>query len=129
MNSYNTGIPDDVKQVSLWIIRGYDRRVKWYKEQRAVAASAVKPEKAAQKLERSEEVKRMKAVEQATVCIATDVRSDKLRISIRKAILLNCRSGRQYPYERLGELGISRSEFYRRKDEFLRTVAELLGMV
>lgn len=112
-------MPEDVKQTALWIVKGYDRRLAWYQVQKEKA----KTQRAMERLEQSPEVTRMRAVEQAAVVIGADIGNDDVRNALRSAILLNCKSGRHYPYERLGELSASRADFYRRKEKFLTAVA------
>jgi hypothetical protein len=43
--------------------------------------------------------------------------------------MLNVESGHRYPYEQLGIDGISRSDFYRRKTQFLQGIAARLGLM
>ena len=47
---------------------------------------------------------------------------------LREAVLNNCRDGRRWRYELLDVPTISRAEFYRRKREFLRDVAQRCGI-
>lgn len=112
-------MPEDVKQICLWLVRGYERRKRLAQGQRQGSPS----ENAAP------EQKRMEAVEQALAAVGSDILSEDVREQLRAAILLNTESGRAYPYERLGLGDISRPDFYRRKNRFLADIAAYLGML
>lgn len=107
-------LPEDVKQVCLWLARGHGRR-------KAALQGRRHPD--------SREQARMEAVEQALAAVGADIPSGDVREQLRVAILLNAESGRAYPYERLDLGAVSRSEFYRRKDQFLTDIAAYLGML
>ena len=111
-------MPEDVKQTCLWLARGYERRKLEYRSH-----PPAQPERHARERER------MEAVEQALVSVGADIQAEEAREQLRKAILLNIESGRAYPYERLGVEGVSRPDFYRRKDRFLADIAAYLGML
>lgn len=113
----NRQMPEDVKQICLWLVRGYERR-----KQTSQNHPAEKPMASVRERER------MEAVEQALVAVGQDIPSEDVREQLRAAILLNAESGRANPYERLGLEGVGRSEFYRRKDRFLADIAAYLGM-
>lgn len=102
-------IPYDVKQECLWIVRGYSRRAK-------------------ERVHLPQDVQRIHAVEYALNQIGHDIQDCDTRQRLRNAIVLNCESGKQYPFERLAVDGFSRSEFYRRKDKFLYSVAKYMGI-
>lgn len=114
----NRRMPEDVKQTCLWLARGYERR----KLERRDHLSG-QPERKARERER------MEAVEQALMAVGADIPAEDVRERLRGAITLNIESGRAYPYERLRLEGVSRSEFYRRKDRFLADIAAYLGML
>lgn len=107
-------LPDDVKQICLWLVRGYGRR----------KAAALNGDSLA-----SRERERMEAVEQALVAVGTDIPSEDAWERMRRSILLNVENGRANPYERLGLEAASRSDFYRRKDRFLADIAARLDLV
>lgn len=111
-------LPEDVKQVCLWLARGYGRR--------KLTCRDASPGRSRQA---SRERERMEAVEQALAVVGSDIPSEDVREQLRTAILLNVESGRAHPYERLGLEGISRPDFYRRKDRFLADIAAYLGML
>jgi hypothetical protein len=48
--------------------------------------------------------------------------------ALQDAIMLNCMNGRKYPFERLYVVGLGRSEFYRIRDAFFRSIAEEIGL-
>ena len=75
------------------------------------------------------ERERLEAVEQALVAVGADIAADEVRRQLREAIMLNVKSGRKYPYELLRLEGVSRSDFYRRKDKFLEDIAARMGLL
>lgn len=141
-------IPYNIKQESLWIVRGYDTRRRNYEQakadimQRMVAGagdgsphgsnvSNPTEQKTMEidKLETWPEVKKMRAVEYAERQIGQDVINEEVRDRLRKAIVQNCKSGRRYPFEHLNLIEFSRRDFYRRKEKFLIDIASFLEMV
>lgn len=78
-------------------------------------------------LEDSPAFRQMRAVEHAEAKIGDDLTST-VSIQLRKAIWLNCLDGKRYTYERLYTVGMSRSEFYRRRDAFLADIARRIGL-
>lgn len=108
------GLPDDVKQVCVWLVRGYERRREIYH-----AGPQRIPDR---------ERARMEAVEQALVAVGADIPSEDVRKRLRTAILLNVENGRAHPYERLGVDAVGRAEFYRRRDRFLADIAVRLDL-
>ena len=78
-------------------------------------------------LERTLAYKQMKAVEHARDRIGAGL-PDMLRDYLREAIILNCISGRKYPFERLYTIGISRRSFYRYREAFFWDIANELGI-
>lgn len=140
-------LPYEMKQETLWIVRGYELRLRAYRQMRAEilgqqsagtgdgmprgdASGSSTERKAAllAQLETLPEVRKMRAVECALRQVGQDVQDTAVREKLRNAILCNCRSGRQYPFERLGLDGFSRRDFYRRKERFLLGVANFLEM-
>lgn len=78
-------------------------------------------------LEQSRAVEQMRAVEHARARIGSGM-PDALADTLREAILLNCQSGRTWPFERLYVTGVSRSDFFRHRDAFLADIAAELGL-
>ena len=141
-------IPYHIKQEAIWIVRGYEQRRRNYSQMRAEilgrtvagagdgtphGSDVTHPteDKALelQRLERWPEVKKMRAVEYAERQIGQDILSDEVRDRLRNAILQNTKSGRRYPFEKLGLAEFSRMDFYRRKTKFLADVASFLEML
>lgn len=153
--SRKPGLPYDIRQECLWIVRGYDRRVKAYHEARRGiidgAACGFADKKngervylphstgdsrpAENKMEQLSaiedwpETQRMRAVEQAKLHIGLDLENEELRQRLTEGILLNCMSRKQYPYAILDLSGISEIGFKRRKTAFLSDVAIFLGLI
>ena len=117
----NKRLLEDVKQVCLWLVRGYPRRLKAHHEGRY-------NDEGHGKTTATGELERMKAVEQALVDVGADIDADEVREQLRIAVMLNVESGRRYPYEKLELSAVSRSDFYRRKNKFLKDIAVRLGM-
>lgn len=115
-------LPEDVKQVCLWLAKGYERRLA--KEQDQKHPGSRRAGKG-----RNRERECLEAVEQALVAVGADIAADEVRRQLREAIMLNVKSGRKYPYELLRLEGVSRSDFYRRKDKFLEDIAGRMGLL
>ena len=79
-------------------------------------------------LEELPETKRMRAVEEAKRAIGLDL-PEVMRAKLVDAIMLNCKSGRRYPYEYLDVEGIGRTDFYQRRTRFLMDIAKYLGLI
>lgn len=79
-------------------------------------------------LEELPETKRMRAVEQAKLQIGLDL-PEEMRKKLTEAILLNCRSGRRFPYRVLDVDGFSERGFYREREAFLVSIAERLQLL
>ncbi len=79
-------------------------------------------------LERLQWVREMRAVEHARDRIGASL-PEEMREMLKEAIVLNCISGRAYPFERLYVVGISRRGFYRYKEAFFYDIANELGMI
>lgn len=79
-------------------------------------------------LEELPETKRMRAVEQAKQQIGLDL-SEEMRKKLIEAILLNCRSGRRFPYRVLDVEGFSERGFYRERESFLLAIAVYLELL
>ena len=144
--SRKPNLPYDVRQECLWIVRGYDRRVKAYHEARREVIDGTacgdgmprKPgvgrpaENKAEQLAAIEdwpETQKMRAVEQAKLHIGEDIQSEELRQRLAEGIWLNCQSHRKYPYAILNLPGISERTFRRRKESFLSEIAKFLEII
>ena len=141
-------LPYDVRQECLWIVRGYERRVRAYHEARSqiiygASCYAGRGRGRAQgndcpvenRMERLQiiehlpETQRMRAVEQAVLQIGLDLDSEELRQRLTTGILLNCTSRNDYPFRLLNLPEFSERDFYRRKDAFLVEIARYLGIL
>ncbi|WP_417349669.1 hypothetical protein [Gemmiger sp.] len=136
-------IPRDVAQAALYLVRGQAEREKRYREQlRAIAGydrktpggnlarvlpSCEEKKRRMCELDNSRDARTMRAIQQAAYDIGADLPMD-ISWKLREAVLNNCRDGRRWRYELLDVPTISRAEFYRRKREFLRDVAQRCGI-
>jgi len=156
MSGAESKLPWDVKQQCLWIVRGYERQRREYmrarreildaggsrfttytvngEERRAFlpgsgSASRTTEDKQMrlEALEHTMAFRQMRAVEHARARIGAGLPGN-LQDQLRDAIMLNCIDGRRYPFERLYVLGISRRDFYRRRDDFFREIAQELQL-
>jgi len=154
-------LPWDIKQECLWIVRGYDRRVKQYiaKRQDVIEAGGANyvtyvhgdgdkreerraymphtsntgrpvEDKLAQleAIEHYPETQKMRAVENAKLMIGADIPSDMLRQQLVQYIILSCNEGKKCPF-RYFNIDMSKSDFYRRRDDFLLNIAKFLQMI
>jgi hypothetical protein len=150
-------LPCAVKQQILWMVRDYDRMRREYKrmrrdildaggehyttyvvngeERRAYISGGHNASRSTEDrqmqletLEQTPMVKQMRAIEHASARIGKDL-PELLRDQLRESILINCQSGRKYPFERLLVTGISRSDFYRVRDSFFVEIAAELGLL
>lgn len=141
-------MPYEVRQEVLWIVRGYDRRVKAHHEavRQIIEGSGSSDntgmpsgsrcsrtvEDKAEKLSAIEawpETRKMRAVEQAKLHIGADMENEELRQRLVNGIILNCESRHEYPFRYMDLPGVSKSDFYRQKDNFLLEIAENLHMI
>ena len=145
--SHKDKMPHDIEQACLWVVRGYDRRVRAYYDAvyqvehgtYCADGSGGRPigigrpcetkAEALAEIDGWPETKRMRAVEQALHAISCDVVSEEQRKRLRFGIMLNCESGRKYPFEYLSVDCVSRMDFYRRRKRFLREIAKFLCLV
>ena len=149
-------LPWDVRQQALWIVRGYERaRCEYLRQRREILdaggenyvtyqedgetrraylpishQASRSTENVAirlEALEKTETFRQMRAVEHARARIGEGM-PDAIRDALQDAIMLNCMSGRKYPFERLYVVGLGRSEFYRIRGAFFRRIAEEVGL-
>lgn len=153
----NDSLPWDVRQQCLWIVRGYDRarreitrarreildtggdRAVTYtvngEERREYLPTAHNASRTTENLgvrlaalESTATFRQIRAVDHARARIGDDLPQD-LADKLREAIFMNCMDGRKYPFERLYVVGIERRTFYRKRNLFLRQIAEELGLI
>lgn len=146
-------LPDDVRMEVIGYVRGYQRRSalvrKIYndilegsaaayetykigeKEYRIYFPKSGEPGKptemkalALEKLNRTADMIRVRAVEESLVLIGEGIKNEEIRRELQKGIWKNCLSGRKYPYEKLGLTAISRKEFFRERRKFLWRIAK-----
>ena len=123
------------KQAALWIVRGHGlRRAEYNSRCRDIIASTdgiTNADPTSQQgdmllaLQNTKAYKYILAVEDAADGIGRDM-PDGMRVRLRRAVLLNCESGKEYPYEYLNCDFVSRRDFYRRKERFLSDVFDAL---
>ncbi len=80
-------------------------------------------------LETSPETLKIRAVEKAKRFIGSDIEDADLKRRLADAIMLNCRSGRRFPYACFDLTGIEQTNFYDRRTEFLTFIAKDLGIM
>ena len=151
-------LDEDIKQQALWIVRGYkaslrrymaarqdvilatpcsfgeyvsggETRRQYFPHSSEVGRPVENMQQALERLERCPDARRVAAVDKAKLLIGEDLQDKELRRKLTNAILLNCESGRNYPFEILGVDGLSRRDFYRRRNRFLQDVAEKFGII
>lgn len=153
-------IPYDIRQECLWIVRGYDRRVRAYHEARRQIIDGTpcgfvdtkrtknkpsvrvfmphsfgdgRPEESKMEqlaaIEDWPETQRMRAVENARLHIGLDLENEELRQRLTEGIMLNCMDRNEYPFRYLNLVGIEKTDFYNRRDEFLIDIASFMGMI
>lgn len=115
---------DDVREICIQMVRGYDRRKQNYCDRQH---NAVNDPLMLADLEEHPETKRMRAVEIAQRCIGLEL-PEATRDKLADAIMLNCKSGRRYPYENLNLDEIEPSEFYAQRYRFLVNIARYLQL-
>jgi len=141
-------VPKDVMAMCEEVVRGYERRKKVYENRRldiiyrgggamsdyiggtkstGVSDTTATKSERLEALEDSLDVRLMRAVEQSLSAVGSDVSRDS-RERLRRAFLLNCENGREFPYELLNVDEFSRTDFYRRKKRFIAGVSEVLGL-
>ncbi len=139
-------LPVDIQQQCLWIVRGYERTRKEYTEARKMILDAESSsfhssrvqisgfsratENDAARLAAIDNYPaflRMFAVEHALDAV-TKAFPLELKPKIKKALLLSCQDGREWPFERLDAPGLSRSGFYRMRRRFLLSIAQELKL-
>ncbi len=151
-------LDDDIKQQALWIVRGYkaslrrymaarqdvilatpcsfgeyvageETRRQYFPHSSEVGRPVENMQQALERLERCPDARRVAAVDKAKLLIGEDLQDEELRRKLTNAILLNCESGRNYPFEILGVDFLGRSNFYERRTDFLAAVAKNFGII
>lgn len=129
---YRYTLPDDVRELCVAHVRGYDRRRRELREKKKHVYQDGRPEAGAElldKLGRSQDKQSVVAVELAMIQALQGIRSKEVRNFLRTGLILNITNRKQYPYERLHLPGVGKKEFYRRKQDLLVALAEALGYI
>ncbi|MCL2036430.1 MAG: hypothetical protein FWG83_03475 [Oscillospiraceae bacterium] len=141
-------VPKDVEGLCEQVARGYERRKRDHERRRFdimysggsgfietggrsagnIGDPCARKAERLEKLDCGLDARLIKAVDESLFVLCADVSRD-LREKLMKSILLNCESGRDYPYEQLGIDEFSRTDFYRRKRRFIRGIGVVLGLV
>lgn len=100
-------LPEHTKQICIWLIRG----------------NANNKDKST-----AFEKKVASAVNFARKNIGADLQPNQQK-QLEEEMMKNIMSGRKYPYERLNLDCISRTDYYRRKDKFLKEIANRLKII
>lgn len=147
-------MPDDIRRECLSIVSGYNRRLRnYYTARREIidqtpqryvevgdewvylpsshdaARTAENIAIALEALEQKSETKKLRAVEYARNRIGSDLPECDLKHRLVDAIMLNCRSGRKFPYAVFDLTGIEKTNFYDRRGDFLMDIAKYLEML
>lgn len=75
------------------------------------------------------ETQKMRAVECAKLKIGLDVENKEQRQALTQYIMISCTEGKKYPFRYFNLPEFSKSDFYRRRDDFLYEIADYLGML
>ena len=127
---YKQTMPEDVRELCLAHVRGYERRRQELKGRRKDAYQQGRPDKGVELLEQigsSQDKQSVVAVEIAMMQALQGIKSREVRGFLRMGLIRNCCNRKQSPYERLYLPGIGKKEFYRRKQDFLVALGEALG--
>lgn len=129
---YSYKLPEDVRELCLAHVRGYERRRQELRQRRGGAYQSGRPETGAELLDqigRSQDKQSIVAVELALMQASQGIKSREIRKFLQSGLILNCSNRRVYPYERLHIPGVGKKEFYRRKQDFLVALADYLGYI
>ena len=139
-------LSDDLKTTCLSLVKGYDRRVKLYRERREAVLSGNAPAAVkisgnnsiadstadkAEKLVKIEELfdtRAMRAVEQAINVAGKELHSDKERQKMIDCIMESCTNGRGFCFAHF-DLHMHKDTFYERRREFLWNIADYLNLL
>ena len=140
-------LPVDIQQQCLWIVRGYERTKREYSEARKMILDGERSSFNPSDVQRSgfsrtteNDAARLAAIDDYPAFLrmfavehgldaATKAFPLELKPKIKKALLLSCQDGREWPFERLDAPGLSRSGFYRMRRRFLFAIAQELKLI
>lgn len=120
---YKHTMPEDVRALCVAHVQGYERRCRELREKRGGKATQSLLEQKGGNQDKQSVV----AVEIALIQALQGIKSREVRTHLRKALLLNICNRKEYPYERLYVPTVGKKEFYRRKQDLLMALADLLG--
>ena len=120
---YKHTMPEDVRALCVAHVQGYERRCRELRAKRGgKAAQSLLEQKGGNQDKQS-----VVAVEIALIQALQGIKNQEIRTHLRKALLLNICNRKEYPYERLYVPTVGKREFYRRKQDLLMALADLLG--
>lgn len=120
---YKHTMPEDVRALCVAHVQGYERRCRELRAKRGgKAAQSLLEQKGGNQDKQS-----VVAVEIALIQALQGIKNQEIRTHLRKALLLNICNRKEYPYERLYVPTVGKKEFYRRKQDLLMALADLLG--
>lgn len=120
---YKHTMPEDVRALCVAHVQGYERRCRELRAKRGGKAEQSLLEQKGGNQDKQSVV----AVEIALIQALQGIKSREVRTYLRKALLLNICNRKEYPYERLYVPTVGKKEFYRRKQDLLMALADLLG--
>lgn len=129
---YAYKLPEDVRELCLAHVRGYERRRRELKQKRNTAYQTGRPETGMELLDqlgKSQDKQSVVAVELSLLQASQGIKSKEVRRQLQTGLILNCSNRKLYPYERLHIPGVGKKEFYRRKQDFLVALADCLGYI
>lgn len=141
-------IDRDTRTLILKYIRKYDEYLLWYKSERdrimspsrevlrfstsrsnTPKDSTLSAVEALERLDNSHRAQVVAAIDQAKLCIGTDIVSETEILALRRAIWLSCLNSSEYNFEAFaGAICCERAQFYRYKNAFLNDIKQNLGL-
>lgn len=141
-------IDRDTRTLVLKYIRKYDEYLLWYKSERdrlmspsreiiglstskgsGISDPTASTVEALQRLDDSHRVQVINAIDQAKLCIGTNIVSEREVEALRRAIWLSCLNSSEYNFEAFaGAICCERAQFYRYKNAFLNDIKRGLGI-
>lgn len=109
-------LPPDCWQQCLWMVRGYDRCHKEYEQRGKELGDDFLP------------FRQMRAVDQALDLAVDDLPLGQ-RQSVRAALMQFCQDGRDFDFDMLDELGITKRELFSIRQHCLFEIANELGLI
>lgn len=120
---YKHTMPEDVRALCVAHVQGYERRCRELRAKHSGKAEQSLLEQQGG----SQDKQSVVAVEIALIQAMQGIKNHEVRTHLRKALLLNICNRKQFPYERLYVPTVGKKEFYRRKQDLLMGLADILG--